>query len=301
MWIFGAIVGGNKMKIKLHENGWTVLVEELDFAKITQDEVNQLACLLATNTLVVAKDQGHMTIEDELRVGRMFGDVESHLSDAPMWDHMLISDTDRAVLRVTGELDEHGEPGIFGHVSDLDWHCNKPATPHRKPLVWLRGIRGTVGSRTSWNNNIWSYDELDQETKDQIKDLQMVCGFKQGNYTEINFGKEEDFNEYYTPNIVHTNEGKKTGLFFPFLQFRNFVGMTIEESQPLRDKLRDHILQEKYIYHHDWQDGDVVIAEQWLGIHKRWAFEGMPKRVLHRITFDYANCDLSGIETTKEV
>jgi alpha-ketoglutarate-dependent taurine dioxygenase len=94
---------------------------------------------------------------------------------------------------------------------------------------------------------------------------------------------------------VHTNIGGKTGLFCPFLQFRNFVGLTESMSKRIIEDLRDHVLQEKYIYHHDWQDGDVVIAEQWLGIHKRWKFDGMPNRVLHRITFDFAHSDLSGI------
>lgn len=286
------------MKTKLHENGWTVLVEDLDFAKITQDEVNELACYLATNTLVVARNQGHMTPKDECRVAHMFGNVEclDFVSDVEPWKYFLVPDSNHEVIRVTGELDEHGNPGLFGHVSDLDWHCNQPGVPTRKPLVWLLGIKGTVGSKTSWNNNILAYQDLDQETKDQIKDLKLVCGWKRGNYSEFSFGKEEDFNETYTPNLVHTNNGNQTGLFFPFLQFRNFVGMSETDSLVLAEKLRDHVLQEKYLYHHDWQDGDVVIAEQWLGIHKRWRFDAMDKRVLHRVTFDFANADLSKIK-----
>lgn len=286
------------MKLKLHENGWTGIIEDLDFAKITQDEVNELACFLATNTLVVARNQGHMTVEDQCRVAHMFGNVENFndLVDVEPFKYIVVPGSNNELLRVTGELDEHGNPGLFGHVSDLDWHCNKPAVPTRKPLVWLLGIKGTEGSKTSWNNNIWAYRDLDQATKDQIKDLKMVCGWKRGNYSDFSFGKEEDFNEHYTPSLVHINEGKQIGLFFPFLQFRNFVGLTEDESRVIAEKLRDHMLQEKYIYHHDWRDGDVVIAEQWLGIHKRWRFEGMANRVLHRSTFDYANADITGID-----
>jgi alpha-ketoglutarate-dependent taurine dioxygenase len=216
------------------------------------------------------------------------------VADQEPWKHLIVPGSDNEALRVTGELDEHGNPGLFGHVSDLDWHCNKPAVPTRMPLVWLLGIKGTVGSKTSWNNNIMSYNDLDEAVKETIKDLKMVCGWKKGSYSDFSFSdKEEDYNEHYTPNLVHTNEGRQTGLFFPFLQFRNFVGMSIEDSRVLAEQLRDHILQEKYIYHHDWQDGDVVIAEQWLGIHKRWKFDGMPGRVLHRVTHDFANIDLS--------
>ena len=50
-----------------------------------------------------------------------------------------------------------------------------------------------------------------------------------------------------------------------------------------------HVLKDEFAYHHDWEDGDIVISEQWLSIHKRWDFEGMEDRILHRIAFDYSN------------
>lgn len=287
---------GINMNLQLHENGWTGVLTDFDFATATQADINEIGRLLATNTLVVARGQNHLTVEDEVRIAHMFGNVENmnSVADQEPWRHLIVPGSNNEALRVTGELDEHGNPGLFGHVSDLDWHCNKPAVPTRMPLVWLLGIKGTAGSKTSWNNNIMSYNDLDAEFLNEIKDLKMVCGWKKGSYSDFSFSdKEEDYNEHYTPNLVHTNEGRQTGLFFPFLQFRNFVGMSIEDSRVLAEQLRDHILQEKYIYHHDWQDGDVVIAEQWLGIHKRWKFDGMPGRVLHRVTHDFANIDLS--------
>jgi alpha-ketoglutarate-dependent taurine dioxygenase len=116
-------------------------------------------------------------------------------------------------------------------------------------------------------------------------------------YSEFDFNDktEEDYNEHYTPRLVHTNIGGQTGLFFPFLQIRNFVGLSEDHSRTIISDLSHHVLQEKYMYHHDWQDGDVVIAEQWLGLHKRWKFDDMPTRVLHRTAFDFAHSDLSGI------
>lgn len=284
------------MNYHIHENGWTVLLDDFDFAKASQQEINQISTLLAYNTLVIAKKQNHLTVEDEIRIAHMFGDVEDLTSVAHLepYKNMLVAGSGNKMERVTGELDEHGQPGLFGHVSDLDWHCNQPAMPQRKPLVWLFGVKGTAGSKTSWTNNIQAYDDLDEEWKQKIKDLRMVCGWKKDSYSEYDFGRAklgitEDFNEHYTPNLVHTNIAGKVGLFFPFLQFRNFVGYTQEQSREIVEPLRDHLLQEKYIYHHDWQDGDVVIAEQWLGIHKRWRFEGMTQRMLHRITFDFSN------------
>jgi alpha-ketoglutarate-dependent taurine dioxygenase len=281
------------MKYHIHDNGWTIILDDFDFLKASDSDIKIIAQLLAANTLVVVRNQNHLTPIEEANVCSRFGELEdlTPLKDVQPFKNVIIPDTDCKVVRVTGELDEHGEPGLFGHVDDLDWHCNQPALPTRKPLVWLLGVKGTQGSRTSWTNNILAYDELDSDVKDSIKDLKMVCGWKKGTYSEFDFGKAsgqtENYNEVYTPSLVHTNNGGKTGLFFPFLQFRNFVGKTQQESLEIVEVLKNHVLQEKYIYHHDWQDGDVVIAEQWLGIHKRWKFDGMQSRVLHRITFDF--------------
>ena len=112
----------------IHDNGWTVMIDDFDFAKITQQEVNELGRLLATNTCVVARNQAHLTVEDELRICEMVGNVEdlSEFAHLPPYSYVLLPGSKSKMQRVTGGLDDHGNPGLFGHVSDLDWHCNMP-------------------------------------------------------------------------------------------------------------------------------------------------------------------------------
>lgn len=279
------------MKYNIHENGWTVVLDDFDLRTATQDDINQISQLLATNTLVVAKKQS-LTVEDQVRVVNMFKDPEVHPDD---WDdyHLVVPDSENKLLRVTGAVDEHGHHGLFGHVSDLDWHCNKPAVPNRKPIVWLYGVNGTAGSRTSWNNNILAYNDLDQDTKDLLEPLEGIFGWEHGRYSVMNFShvEKKSINTYYTPKIVQTNIAGKKGLFFPFLQLFYFKGMSEEDSRKIIDPISKHITQDKYCYHHDWEDGDVVIAEQVLGIHKRWAFDSMSTRLLHRASFDFPDQD----------
>ena len=77
-------------------------------------------------------------------------------------------------------------------------------------------------------------------------------------------------------------------MFFPWNQILGFREMDDPvEYAEIKDSLMKHMLQEKYTYHHDWEDGDIVMADQWSGMHKRWAFELMHERLLHRIGFDY--------------
>jgi alpha-ketoglutarate-dependent taurine dioxygenase len=278
------------MNYRIHENGWTLIFEDFDFKTATQEQVNEITRLISLHTVAVFKNQS-LSLADEVRAIKLFNDPErasaANVADSRHLQRIIVPDSENLIARVTGELDEHGEPGLFGHVSDLDWHCNQAANQWRKPLVWLYSIRGSVGSRTSWINYVNAYNDLSDSDKEAFKDIKMINGYRKGSYSPDDFGKEVDINFHYTPSLVYTNQAGVTGLFFPFLQIHEIVGRNQEQSREFIAELRRHVEQEKYMYHHLWDDGDIVISDQWLGVHKRWAFPGIANRLLHRATFHY--------------
>lgn len=273
------------MDYRIHENGWTVIIDGFDFKTANQEDINQIAKLIATNTLVIVKGQ-KLSVADEVRVTKMFKDPYSFDPDnrphEAGYKNCVVPDSEGYLIRVTAAKDEHGNPGFSGWDDELKWHSNDATRAERRSIVWLSGIYGTAGSRTTWNNNILSYRDLDDATKEKLKPLRARMKMWRGG----DMGKEE-----YTPNIVHTNIAGITGLYFPFLSIANFVGMTEEESQEIIAPLAEHTTQEKYLYHLDWEDGDIAISEQWFGIHKRWAFPDMANRLLHRIVFNFPDQD----------
>jgi alpha-ketoglutarate-dependent taurine dioxygenase len=288
------------MKYTIHENGWTVILEDFDFNTATQDDINQIAKLVAKYTLVVARGQ-KLSILDELRVCNMFKNPEPLFNpgDEKFLNSAadLVNDPAGILCRVTGEVNETGLPGIAAHEDEMVWHNNHPFRADRRPIVWLYSVRGSVGSRTSYNNTILAYNDLDQERKDKLKDLKQVYygghslaeGFEDHEWFEDDKFVKEDF----TPPLVYTNIANQTGLYLSPYQLEKFVGMTTEETQEVVTPLFEFVVQDKYCYHHDWEDGDVVIAEQWLGIHKRWKFEKITQRLLHRAAFDFPDQDYS--------
>ena len=282
---------GNLMKIDLHENGWTVVVSDTDIKNVTQDEITILAKYLLTNTVVVIKNQKLDPI-DQVKICEMFGETQTY-NHAQFNQNFVLPNSNDKVIRVTGELNEHGQPGMFGHVSELEWHCNRVSDPDRRPIVWLYAERGTKGSKTSWLNNILSYHDLPDAFKDEIKNLKLNVGNVQ-QFANYYYGKDyvpQDI-KYYRPSLVHTNDLGVTGLFFSWNQVHFIEEMPPEKGRELIEILRKHCENSKYIYDHEWEDGDIVISDQWLSIHKRWEFEHMDKRVLHRLACDYSKINL---------
>lgn len=270
------------MNITLHENGWTIIVNE-DIRMLSDQEIREVGRLALTNLLVVFKKQS-LTIDDEERICNLIGECQYYPED---YEPIKSIRHSKHILRVTGKLDKDGDPGLFGHEAALDWHADQPSNEDRYPLIWLYGAEGTTGSRTSYINNVASYEALSDVMKEKIADIKVFCGYESGRYSPSTFFKEH-INTNNAMNLVYTNNEGKVGLFFPFLQIFGFDGYEQEEFGVIMQELTDHVLQEQFVYHHDWDDGDVVLSEQWLSIHKRWEFDKMKDRVLHRIALDYS-------------
>jgi len=275
------------MKYQIHKNNWTIIFDKSnDIRNFSQSNINDVAKLIAKHTVVVFKQQ-FLTIEEEIEVIKKFKNPRQFFPNTNEIDvgykNCVIKNSDHILVRVTGEKDEDGNVGFTGNSPELDWHCNDPVRSDRHPIVWLYGAKGTTGSRTTWNNNILSYIDLDLEYKEKVKDLKIV----------VRHLWNEEANTSYTPSVLHKNIANQTGLYFPFKQIKKFVDKSPEESQTIIKYLGEFTTQEKYCYHHDWQDGDIVLSEQWLGIHKRWPCYSMQTRILHRAVMDFPDQEYS--------
>jgi taurine dioxygenase len=276
------------MKIN-YLNDWAIQIEDLDIRTATKEEVFEIGKLTLSNMVIVFKNQD-LQPEDEVAFCSKLGKCQFIIDptkpkEGQRTEHLAVGNH---ILRVTGQKNDKGEEGLFGHTSALDWHANQASNYDREPLIWLYGVEGTKGSKTSWLNNIASYEAMSDELKEEIKDVKITLGYKSGSYSPSKF-----FIEHHATdkpfNLVHTNDAGKTGLYFPYLQILGMLGKTEEQFKDLMGRLIEHVTQPQFIYDHHWEDGDIVLSEQWLSIHKRWAYEKMEERILHRIAFNYEN------------
>ena len=257
----------------------------VDIKTMTDAELQQVARDINKHLVVVFRNQ-KLTPQEELDACFKMGNVKRNSGEGTTaGDNLSIIP---GVMRVTGQLNKNGQPGLFGHEIELDWHTHHPSKHERWPFVWLYAEQGSKGSRTSWINQVMAYEDLPDDVKEKVNGITVACGHKVGSFSPSEVFS--DIVNYDCPQkIVRTNIEGLTGLYFPFLQIFDIIeGATKSEWPDLYHYLRRHITQEKYIMHHDWEDGDLVISEQWLSIHKRWTFKQMDTRILHRIALDYS-------------
>ena len=287
------------MKYHLHENGWTVILDEFDFRLATQEEINLICRLIARYTLVVVRDQ-KLTLAEEIAVLHMFKNPKPAFAQTDEYFEQnaadLTSDPVGLVCRVTGEKDALGRTGIAGHEEEMAWHNNMPYDPDRSPIVWLYSVKGSAGSRTSYNNTTLAYRDLTQEARDKLKDLK--CIYFSGislDSSDISESVNKEIHTEYTPPLVYTNNAGQVGLYLSPYLLENFVGLTKEQTNKIVEPLFEFVTQDKYCYHHNWADGDVLLGEQWLGIHKRWPFDKIEQRLLHRAAADFPDQDYTNV------
>jgi len=268
------------LNYKLHSNSWTVFIEDINLATATIDELHQIANLCAKFTCVKIRNQS-LTSDEELRIIKSFNNPYKLFSPAhPKFDQVMI-DKEGYIGRVT-------ENAIAGHKEEMLWHNEAPGERIGSDIAWLYAERGVTGSITIWNNTSLAYADLDDITKEKIKNLKCIY-FGGVNHSITRSTEMFDNRKVYDTllPLVYTNQLGVTGLHLSLHQFERFDGMTREESLKIAEPLFEFVTQEKYCYFHEWQDGDVSLSDQWLGVHKRLYFEGMSNRLVHRASFNY--------------
>lgn len=289
----------DKMNIKYKPNGWTVEIADIDLSNVTQEEVNIIGCLVGSHTVVVIKNQQHLTINDDVRFIKMFGEPDYNKHSVK---RVVLDDSERIIRRVTGKKDDNGDyTGLFPLPNELGWHANPVEDPDRKSVVYLRAIEGTQGSVTSFTNHVRAYETLPRDfkfylEKENLHSVHEHITDNEWTQTMLNLYETTNRFNMYNPDdlppLIYENKFGTTGLYFSWDQFSKFKELSEEKSKEIRDKIRLHVLSDQQnIYDHEWENGDIILSDQWLGLHKRHKFESIADRLLYRAVVEYTNID----------
>lgn len=279
-----------------------VEVLEFDISNFTQEDSRFLRELLLKELIVVIREQ----TTDPLNFARLIheiGDICNwnqlnsdldansvpNLQEYPDiygWDRNTIF----PIQAVTGKKSKDGSyNGIFP-VGKLDWHCNLNG-PDRADGVALQGIRGVTGTRTSWLNTSLALQEIPAALYDRVRGKYANFRYNFLKWSDVlNEGQREYMlkNQHeYKMWIEQTNSAGVKGLY---LYTNNDCEIEGDDGSLFED-LKTYLFQEKFMYHHDWQVGDIVLSDQLLTLHKRRLETNdiFENRLLSRLTFKLSN------------
>ncbi|MDR3427483.1 MULTISPECIES: TauD/TfdA dioxygenase family protein [Silvimonas] len=146
------------------------------------------------------------------------------------------------------------------------------------------------GGRTSWYNIARAYADLDEATRNEIDQLQLIT------YNPFTHPRDLPRRLYRTPDLTptshgfphplvrtHPSSGKKV-LFLSTHTEVELPGIDPQHGQALIARLRQHLQNPKYRYEHDWEVGDIVYWDNQATLHSRTAFSPEERRVLKRVS-----------------
>jgi len=204
--------------------------------------------------------------------------------------------TDRVLVqRVTAKEKDDKPTGIFPK-GKLDWHSNLNG-PDRADGVGLQGYAGVEDTVTSWLDTAAAYDAMPQSLKDKIRYKYCSYTYNMARWADTPWhqdqrwkslvNKMERKDDIYRMWIEQENIAGVKGLYF----YTNNDLKIWDDDIGLYEELKEFLFQEKFIYHHEWDVGDIVLSDQLLTLHRRplrpdAVFE---KRILHRLTFPISN------------
>ena len=291
------------LRTSVLNNGVAVKIDDIDISSISSIDIDKIKDCLYKHLIVVIKKQdigsfnytkfiehiGKIANYDQLAYD-LNGEYAS-CKGKPTSEWNLPKEN-YPVQRVTGKKNSTNNiSGIFG-TGILDWHANLNGLD-RADGVALQGFQDCENTSTSFLNTNLAYLEMPSDLKDAVKNT-----YAEYEYAPEVWGKGLPKQQLismmknkskYKMWLVQKNIKGVKGIYF----YTNNRCKIITKDDTLYDKLYKHMFQEKYIYQHFWEPGDIVLMDQLLTLHKRDQNDPaiLQKRILHRITFKISNYD----------
>jgi taurine dioxygenase len=268
-------------------NGIGITVHNANIAiGLTDAKINFIQDLLYKHRVVVFKDQ-YLTDEQltnfTLHFGQLFIADEKNpvLGSAEGCSHVVV---------IGNRADEYaysylGHQEVLPH-SDHQWlRC-----PSSVSVLYAVDVSPEVAP-TIWTDMVKSYDLLDDETKEIIKDLKIITynpffrpfGSVSAKYVDRRV--EIPPGDIFPHPLVRTHS--KTGeklLYLHSAYEMELLDVKYEIGSKLIDHLNKHVQLSNIVYKHTWENGDVVLWDNQATIHYRPFFNQKIRRILKRIS-----------------
>lgn len=248
-----------------------------------------------------------ITPERQIEFSRAFGPLATH----PLAVKRNMEYPELFQLEAGGPRDEY-ETAYYGGepiVGRLDWHMDLHYTGRPNHGALLRAVKlPAEDGKTGFGDLAKAYDALDDATRQRIDGLEVAYvfnmqrkhmrfvdtrGYEPGPKSpkkpaDVGF---PDFNDSVYPIVVKHPETGRAVLeiveqFLDRIIEPEKAGMTEAEAHALLAELVDHTRDPAFHYIHEWQEGDMVLWDNWRAMHCTTGTPPGVERLIHRTTIE---------------
>ena len=221
---------------------------------------------------------------DLLRFSGHFGECDR----APVGDALLNRDIPPEIT-VISNVKKNGAPIGFLGTGELIWHTDMSYNPEPAIASGLYALDVTkgAGGETSYLNMYAAFDALPSALLERIKDCSAIHDSSYTSAGSLRTGMPAVMDVSKAPGAHHrllrTHPATgRTALFLGRRPNAYILGLPVEESEALLDEIWAHTMQDRFVYTHRWEKGDLVFWDNRCVMHRREAFDDSERRIMHR-------------------
>ena len=259
-------------------------VTNIDLAKISRNEFQTLYEAWLEHCVLVVRQQS-LTEKSLVDFSRLLGELEP----PPAGEIRVAGDGGASSPEIwtISNVKVDGQPiGALGNL-EADWHSDMSYRPDppAASILYAREIPLT-GANTYFSNMYTAWNELSDDLKTRVAPLQI---HHDSAYTSVGtlragvIGAEDiaQHGAVHPTTLLHPETGKPT-LFLGRRLNAYFMKMEKNDSDKLLDEVWEHCCDQRFVYKHVWQLGDLVIWDNRCTLHRRDAFDDNERRVMWR-------------------
>ena len=228
--------------------------------------------------------------DNELRsIARTLGDLRIGGAKRGA-DGKILTEGDEGLLKVS--LDEKVNPEYARFlIGNHLWHMDGTYEEIPPLATLFTPYRlSKVGGDTMFANTYAAFEDLPDDEKAQIARLKVVHSMQAALFpakrdcTPEEFAVWSSYPQRSHPLVWHHKSGRKSLVLSTSGAY--IAGMHPAESHDVLQRLMAHATQEKYVYRHKWQLGDLVIWDNTGAMHRVLPFDKESGREFHRCTLN---------------
>ena len=204
-----------------------------------------------------------------------FGELE----EAPLFQGRRFVEAHPEVMIVSNVSVDGREIGSLGNAEAF-WHTdlNFVEQPPAASCLYAQEVPPTGGD-TGFANMYAAFETLPADLAARIAGLRIRHDAR---FNSAGYLREVRLPDTLHPIVrTHPETGRKA-LYLGRRANAVVEGLPANESEALLDALWSHATSDRFVWHHRWQAGDLVMWDNRCTLHRRDTFDASQRRIMHR-------------------